>query len=145
MSVLADFFKGSDTRMGVFYPCHYLVAVFRDPAAAAHAVEKLWSAGVEQSDAIAVDGKAVIELDQEGKGLGAFMMQAISRFLATEQKFTDHDLELARNGAGFVAVHCPTDDAKNSAWKIVKSQDPYDARYYANGGVEHLAGDPDTD
>lgn len=145
MSLLKDFFKGSDTRMGVFYPSHYLVAVFRDPRVAVHAVEKLWNAGFEHSDAIAVQGKDVIELDKEEKGLGAYAMQAASRFFATEQKFTDHDLKLARQGAGFLAVYCPTEDLKKSAWSIVKSQDPFDARYYSTGAVEHLAGDPDTD
>ncbi len=145
MSLLKDFFKGSDTRMGVFYPCHYLVAVFRDPRVAAHAVEKLWNAGFQHSDAIAVEGKDVIELDKEEKGLGGFVMQAASRFFATEQKYTDHDLKLAREGAGFLAVHCPSEDLKKTAWGIVKKQDPYDARYYATGGVVHLAGDPDTD
>jgi hypothetical protein len=145
MSVLANFFKGSDTRMGVFYPCHYLVAVFRDPAVASHTAQKLWNAGFERDDAIAVDGQDVIELDKEEKGLGAFVMQAVSRFLATEQKYTDHDLELAEKGAGFLAVYCPTDDRKHAAWRIVKGEDPFDARYYASGAVEHLAGDPKTD
>lgn len=131
--------------MGVFYPSHYLVAVFQNPGIAAHAVEKLWNAGFEHSDAMAADGEAVIELDEEGKGLGGVVMRAFSRFLATEQKYTDHDAKLARNGAGFVAVYCPTEDLKQSAWTIVKSEDPLDARYYGPGAVEHLAGDPDTD
>jgi hypothetical protein len=145
MSLLKDFFKGSDTRMGIFYPCHYLVAVFQDPHVAAHAVEQLWNSGFEHSDAIAVEGKDLIELSKEQTGLGGFVMQAASRFFATEQKYTDHSLELARNGAGFLAVYCPTDDLKQSAWSIVKSDDPFDARYYAAAAVEHLAGDPDTD
>ncbi len=145
MSVLAEFFKGADTKMGVFYPTHYLLAVFRDPAVAGHVAQKLWNAGFEHSEAIAVEGKDWIELDKEEKGLGGFVMQAISRFLATEQKYTDHDLELARKGAGFLAAHCPTDDLKNRAWGIVKREDPFDARYYTAGGVEHLAGDPKTD
>ena len=89
MSVLADFFKGSDTKLGVFYPNHYLVAVFRDPEKADAAVQKLLHAGFERSDAIATDGSAVIELDKEETGLTTFVMQAMSRFFATEQLFTD--------------------------------------------------------
>ncbi len=30
MSTLKEFFKESDTQLGVFYPKHYLVAVFRN-------------------------------------------------------------------------------------------------------------------
>jgi hypothetical protein len=145
MSVLADFFKGSDTKLGVFYPNHYLVAVFRDPEKANAAVQKLWHAGFEHSDAIATDGSAVVELDKEETGLTTFVTQAMSRFFATEQLFTDHDLHHARRGAGFLAVHCPTEDTKKSAWNIVKGEKPLDARYYGTDGIDHLAGDAKTD
>ncbi len=144
MSVLANFFKGSDTRLGVFYPNHYLVAVFRDPEKAAAVVQKLWHAGFEKGDAIATDGSAVLELDKEETGLMGFVMQAMSRFFATEQVFTDHDLEHARHGAGFMAVHCPTDELKQRAWNIVKGEKPLDARYYGTDGIDHLAGDAKT-
>jgi hypothetical protein len=42
MSVQATFFKESHTSLGVFYPMHYVIAVF-DTLAAAHrvAVEQL--------------------------------------------------------------------------------------------------------
>jgi hypothetical protein len=30
MSQLATFFNGSDTRLGVFYPEHFLIAIFPD-------------------------------------------------------------------------------------------------------------------
>jgi hypothetical protein len=145
MSSLVDFFKGADTKMGVFYPNHYLVAVFRDPEQAAQVVQKLWNAGFVRSDAIATDGNAVVELDKEETGLTGFVMQAVSRFFATEQIFTDNDLEHARHGAGFAAVHCPTDDLKKKAWGIVKSGAPLDARYYGSDGIDHLAGDVQTD
>jgi hypothetical protein len=53
-------------------------------------------------------------LDEAQTHLPGFVMQAISRFFATEQVFTDHDLEDTRQGAGFLAVRCPTDDLKNT-------------------------------
>ena len=112
MNNLVDYFKTSGTRLGVFYPSHYLIAVFRNPAAAELAVHKLWNAGFAPSDAIAADGKAVLEFDKAETDLTGFMMQPISRFFATEQVFADHDLEDARQGAGFLAVRCPTDDLK---------------------------------
>lgn len=144
MAVLSDFLKGSETTLGVFYPTHHLVAVFPDQETAQQVAAKLGSAGFAVSDVIAVGGKDVIELEEQHTGVGGFLMQALSRFFATEQVYTDHDLEHARHGAGFLAVHCRDEKAKDKAWEIVKAGDPLDARYYARGGVEHLAGDVDT-
>ena len=47
MSTLKGFFKESDTQLGVFYPKHYLVAVFRHLAAAQDAVKR-WRAMRDQ-------------------------------------------------------------------------------------------------
>ena len=45
MSLLTNFFKESDTQLGVFYPNHYLVAVFRNLETAQQVVKKLRLAG----------------------------------------------------------------------------------------------------
>ena len=144
MNKLVDYFGTSVERLGVFYPTHCLVAVFRDQAGAEFALQKLLSAGFAPADAIAADGKAVLEFDKEEKDLARFIMQAISRFFATEQVFADHDLEAARHRAGFLVVRCPTDDLKNAAWSVIEPQAPLDARYYSRLGIEHLAGDLKT-
>jgi hypothetical protein len=141
MNKLEDYFKTSGLRLGVFYPTHYLVAVFPNPAGAESALHKLLNAGFAPSDAIAADGNAVLEFDKEETHLAGFVMRAVSRFFGTEQEFADHDLEDARKGAGFLAVLCPTDDLKNRAWSLIESEGPLDARYYSRLGIEHLAGD----
>jgi hypothetical protein len=145
MNILVNYFKTSGTRLGVFYPMHYLVAVFRDMPGAESALHKLSNGGFAPSEAIAADGKAVLEFDEEETHLAGFVMQAISRFFATEQVFADHDLEDARRGAGVLAVHCPTSELKTTAWSLIEPAGPLDARYYARGGIEHLAGDFKTD
>jgi len=145
MNKLVDYFGTSVERMGAFYPTHCLVAVFRNPAAAESTLHKLLSAGFASSDVIAADGKAVLEFDRDEKDLAHFIMQAISQFFATEQVFADHDLEEARRGAGVLAVRCPTTDLKNTAWSLIESEEPLDARYYSRLGIEHLAGDFKTD
>jgi hypothetical protein len=145
MSNLKDYFKTSGTRLGVFYPTHHLMAVFRNLEHAQFAMHQLWDAGFAPADAITADGKAVLEFDKEETNLTGFVMQAISRFFATEQVFTDHDLEDARKGAGFLAVLCPTDELKITAWSLIEPQGPLDARYYSALGIEHLAGDFKTD
>ena len=141
MSTLTGFFKESDTQLGVFYPKHYLIAVFRDSGAAENAVAGLRRAGFGVDEAICVTGQDFLELAREETGPGNFVMQALSRFFATEQMSHDRDLALARQGAGFVAVHCPIEAAKNQAWNVLQPEDPLAARYYGSDGIEHLAGD----
>jgi hypothetical protein len=141
MNKLVDYFGTSVERLGAFYPTHCLMAVFRNPAGAEFALQKLLSAGFAPSDVIAADGKAVLEFDKDETDLARFIMRAISRFFATEQVYADQDLEDARHGAGFLAVRCPTDDLKNTAWSLIEPEGPLDARYYSRLGIEHLAGD----
>ena len=118
MNKLVDYFGSSVERLGAFYPTYCLVAIFRNLADAEATLHKLLSAGFAPTDAIAADGKAVLQFDKDEKDLARFILQAISRFFATEQVFADHDLEDARHGAGFLAVRCPTDDLKNAAWRL---------------------------
>jgi hypothetical protein len=143
MAALAEFFEGSETTLGAFYPNHCLVAVFPDSQTAQQAVSKLNLAGFAADEAIAADGREILELEQTG--LAGFLVQALSRFFSTEQKFTDHDLHHARHGAGFVAVRCRDENRKDKAWSIVRGEAPLDARFYGLGGIEHLAGDLETD
>ena len=145
MTTLAGFFKESDTKLGIFYPNHYLVAIFRNVAAAGLAANKLRVAGFASDEVMATDGAEVLRLAQEETGLGSLLMQGLSRFFATEQVYTDHDVEHARHGAGFLAVHCPTDIAKAEAWRVIQTEHPVDARYYGSDGIDHLAGDFKTD
>ena len=49
--------------------------------------------------------------------------------------------EIARQGAGFVAVYCPTEELKKKAWRILEPQSPIVARHYAFTGIEHLKGE----
>jgi hypothetical protein len=145
MTRLSAFFKGSETELGVFYPKGYLVAVFPDITAADHAAKLLRFAGFAEQDAIAASGAEVLrkESDRVGsEGVWGFLMRGLSRFLATEEVYTDQDLKLAAEGAGFVIVHCPTEASKTAAWEVLGPLSPVAARHYAGDGIEHLAGDP---
>ena len=141
MSLFTNFFKESDTQLGVFYPNHYLIAVFRNLETAQHAVTNLRLAGFAEDEVIAGAGQDFIKLAKEETGLGSFLMQALSRFFATEQMSHDSDLDLAQYGAAFVAVHCPAEEIKKKAWNVLQPEAPLAARYYSNIGIEHLAGD----
>jgi hypothetical protein len=141
MSSLTGFFKESDTQLGVFYPKHYLIAVFPDSRVAQQAVKELWTAGFARDEAVAVAGQEFMDLAKEETGPANFVMQALSRFFATEQKTHDADLERAQHGAAFVAVHCLNEESKQRAWAMLQPSGPLAARYYSAAGIEHLAGD----
>lgn len=144
MSVLADFFKGSENHLGIFDPYHYLIALFPDLAAAERAEQHLLGAGFRQEEVIAAPGDAVVSLAKEHarqSGLGTLLMQGLSRMFETEEVYADHDLKLASRGAGFLAVHAPDDARKREAWKLIEPGGPLVARYYSLGGVEHLTGE----
>jgi len=64
----------------------------------------------------------------------------ISRFLHTEVVYTDHDLMHAKQGAAVLAVHCPDERTRKTAWRLIAPTDPLTARHYSIGGIEHLAG-----
>jgi hypothetical protein len=145
MSRLSAFFKETHTALGIFYPLHCLIAVFPNLDSAQQAIRKLRKAGFAEDEVIAVEGSELIGLEKEETHLGNFLMQKLSRFLATEQISTDHNLEFAYHGAAFVVVHCPTEKTKKEAWDVIQPSAPLAAHYYSKDSVDHLAGGFSTD
>ncbi len=144
MSRLSTFFKGADTEFGIFYPKHYLLSAFSNLEDAEHARRALTSTGQGDGDVISVSGEEVVRFAEEHlvkDGLWGLLMTELSRAIGTEAGYADKDLAAARKGAAFVAVHCPTEDAKSAAWKVIEPTHPLVARFYSMGGIEHLAGD----
>lgn len=143
MSQLATFFKGADTRLGVFYPDHALIAIFPNVKRAENAKGKLRGAGFSDDEAMVVPGVDLIDLVHEESargGLLGYLTKTVSRFLHTEVAYTDHDLMYAKQGAAVLAVHCLDQRTKKAAWQLIESTGPLAARYYTIGGIEHLAG-----
>jgi len=144
MSVLAEFFKGSETQMGVFAPRGFIIALFPDLTAAEKAERTLLDAGFPAEEVIAVPGQDVVNLVKENAhkaGVGTFVMQGLSRMFETEEVYADHDFELASRGAGYLAVRAPSDVRKHEAWKLIEPFDPIVARHYSLLGVDHLKGE----
>jgi hypothetical protein len=142
MSRLSTFFKNADTQFGVFYPNHYLLAVFPNLAAADRAKAELNDAGRVDEDVISVSGEEVVHFAEDHllkDGLWGSLMTELSRAFGTEAVYADEDLAAAKKGAAFVAVHCPTEKVKTEAWKFLELRHPLVARYYSIGGIEHLA------
>jgi hypothetical protein len=144
MSRLAAFFKDADTRLGVFYPDHSLIAIFPNVTRAQNAKGKLCGAGFSDDEALVAPGADLIDLiDEESarSGVLGYVMRAVSRFLDTEVAYTDHDLMYAKRGAAVLAIHCPDEHTMKTAWRLIASTDPLAARHYGISGIEHLAGE----
>ena len=144
MSVLAEFFHGSGTQMGIFAPRNYLIALFPDLETAAMAERTLLNSGFSRDAVIAVPGDDVVNFTKEHaehSGLATLLMQALSRMFETEEVYADHDVRLASLGAGFLAVHAPDEARKHAAWKLIEPVHPIVARHYTLLGVEHLHGE----
>lgn len=142
MSRLTTFFKNSDVEFGVFYPKHCLLAVFEDLADADCAKKELRNAGCD--DVISVSGEEVVHFAKDHvlkDGIWGALMTELSRIFATEAVYADKDLDAAKKGAAFLAVHCPTQEVKTRVWKVLEPRRPVVARYYSFGGIEHLAGE----
>jgi hypothetical protein len=144
MNRLSTFFKDGDTEFGVFYPKHYLLAVFPNLAEADLAKEELNHAGRVDDDVISVSGEEVVHFAEDHMlkdGLAGVLMTKLSRMFGTEALYAEKDLAAAKKGAAFVAVHCPTEAVKIEAWKFLGPRRPLVARYYSFGGIEHLVGE----
>jgi len=138
MSVLSNFFKESHRALGVFYPVHCLVAVFGDLKVAERVRNNLLAAGFAHDEVIAVEGRDLIELENEETGMASVLMQHLSRGLVTEQISTDHNLYFAEKGGGLVFVHCPSELLRKRAWDVMQPETPLAAHYYGRFAVEHL-------
>jgi hypothetical protein len=144
MSQLATFFRGCDTRLGVFYPDHTLIAIFPDIKQAQKAKGKLCGAGFSDDEALVATGADHVELVREESarnGVFGYLMNKLSRFLHTEAVYTDHDLMCTKRGAAVLAIRCPDERTKKVAWALIAPTEPLFARHYSIGGIEHLAGE----
>jgi hypothetical protein len=142
MSRLATFFKGADIASGAFHPKEYLIARFSTLEEAESAKTELNGTG--HSHVIAVPGEEVVAFAQENSHEEGFLGMALtqlSRAFGTEAEYGDKDLESAKNGDAFLAVHCPDENTKTQAWSVLQSKHPLVARYYSSGGIEHLVGE----
>lgn len=144
MNALDRFFKGSDTRFGVFYPKDYLLAAFPSFEHAERVRLELAGSGFAADDVTAVPASEVVhhaEDHHRKEGLFGYLMTGLSRFIDTEESYADYDVRLAREGAGFLAVYCPSEELKRKAWQHIAPHEPIAARHYEFAGIDHLKGE----
>ena len=138
---LSHFFKESSSSLGVFYPRHYIIATFPSLEATTAANQALRNAGFSEDEVMAVAGPQMIEfLNQfsEHAGILGELMFKLSRTFGTEARFVDSDIDSARHGAGFLAIHSLTESESARVVQYVRPFAPVTMQWYLAGAIHSL-------
>ena len=141
MNEITDLFHHHETRLGVFYPTGYIVAIFRSFDAADSAHEALRHVGFTEGESHPARGSEVLDyFDQltEETGVWGRLMTEFSRVIDTEAAFVDNDIRQARRGAGFLFIRCFNDrDAERIRYLVLPCR-PLSMQWYMAGGVQSM-------
>jgi hypothetical protein len=141
MTTLTHFFKESDSNLGVFYPKHYIIATFPTFEETKQAAQALRKAGFSDDEVLAIPGEEILKYFHEfqaNSGLWAGVMTMLSRAFGTEQVFADDDVERARAGSGFLAVHSPTEAHTARIRELIGPFGPRAMHWYETGCIQTL-------
>jgi hypothetical protein len=135
-----EFFKEQDTSFGVFYPLHYVVAVFDTPERAEQVRQAFIDAGFAEDDVASATGGFVtskLESMTAATWLERFKI-GFASFLGTELGYIDDDRKLAQRGCAFLFVYTPDDDSIKRAEALLQRAHPLSARRYDHAGIRRL-------
>jgi hypothetical protein len=138
---LSTLFKGSETRLGVFYPKKYIIATFPALENAISARYILRTAGFGSDEVRAVSGEEMLHFFHDLRmrtGLLGELMTVLSRFIGTEASFFDRDVWEARHGAGFLAAPCVSELDANRIRELLTPLCPSAMQWYRMGAVWSL-------
>jgi len=141
MTTLTDFFKESDSKLGVFYPKHYLIATFSTFDKTKQAALALGKAGFSDNEVLAIPSEEILRYFEEfrtNSGLWAGVMTMLSRAFGTEQVFADDDVQRAEAGAGFLAVQCLDQTHADRLRVLLEPFEPRAMHWYEAGGIQSL-------
>ncbi len=135
-----DFFKTSDTSMGVFYPLHYTLAAFDSEARAQEIAARFVEAGFASDDVAAIDGPFLVNRleSTDGSNILERVQQGIVSFVGTEFGYIEDDRKTAERGAGFLLVYTPDDETTDRAIELLKLAHPIYARRYHQLGIHRI-------
>ncbi|WP_440222887.1 hypothetical protein ACQQ2N_17690 [Dokdonella sp. MW10] len=135
-----DFFKESDTSMGVFYPLHYVVAAFESEERARIVEIRFLDAGFAREDVAVADGRFVVDLLEttEGSNLIEKAQQTVVRAVGTEFGYLDDDRKIAEKGGAFVFAYAPDDETTARATDVLTFAHPIYARRYNAVGIHRI-------
>jgi hypothetical protein len=138
---LAEFFHGSDTSFGIFYPKKHTVAVFSSFDRAQAGYQVLSGVGFRIWEIIAVRGEEVERFLEEirfHRALWDELVAEISRILDTEINLVDCYARWARQGFGFLVVRTVDGDAAERVASLLQPLDPVAMHWFMAGYIRHL-------
>lgn len=139
-----DFFKKSETSMGVFYPLHYIVAGYDSLDEAQAAEDAFRGAGFATEDVRAASGEFVaaqLESRSDRNVINKLENELVKIF-GTEKGYTTEDKQHAADGGAFLFVYAPDDEDAANARKVFASNPPVFARRYLRIAIEQLVLNP---
>jgi hypothetical protein len=134
-------FKGHDTRFGIFYPTNYIIAVFDSYETARHAERIMLSAGYSDEEVDAMPPDYVVSDIEKGTKNATLLKRVEQRLFGhfgSDATFWEDDLEMARQGAGFLAVFCPTEHEAERVLRLLRPEKPKSMRRYERFVIEDL-------
>lgn len=134
-------FKGHDTRFGIFYPMNYIVAVFDSYETAQRGEKIMLAAGYSDEEVDAVPSDYVIADIEKGTKNATLIRrveQRITRHFGSDAALWENDLKMAKQGAGFLMVYCPTEHEAERVVRLLKSEQPKTMRRYERFVIEDL-------
>jgi hypothetical protein len=142
MTNAASFFKReAEESFGIFYPTDYLIAFFPSNEVAEEARTTLMESGYKSDQILVIAGpefEALYEKAQENASAWSRLTSEISRLIGSEEMYLDTDRKHAQSGAGFLAVHCPTQEEGQRILHLLKPLGPLSMRRYTSLAVDRL-------
>lgn len=146
MNVQWDFFKKSDTSLGVFYPLHYIIAGYASIENAGTAEAAFRKAGVAAEDVRAVTGDFVArQLEtRPDKNVMEKIGAELVKFVGTETGYVKEDKNHAQDGGAFLFIYAPEDDDVSRAKALFVQYAPAYARRYLRIAIEQIVANPNA-
>ncbi|HET9033940.1 MAG TPA: hypothetical protein VFN25_13680 [Dokdonella sp.] len=136
-----DFFKESDSSMGVFYPLHYVLAAFDNEVRANEIRQRFLDAHFAEDNVAVVDGPFLADRLEslEGSNLAERAGQELVRAVGTELGYIDDDRKTAQRGGAFLFVYAPDQETTDRVIEILKFAHPIYARRYHRAGIHKIS------
>ncbi len=136
-----DFFKESDSSMGVFYPLHYVLAAFDNDVRANEIKQRFVAEGFADDDVAVVDGPFLVDRleSTEGSNLAEKAGQELVRAVGTEFGYIDDDRKTAERGGCFLFAYTPDQETTDRAIELLKFAHPIYARRYHLAGIHRIS------
>ncbi len=126
------------TMFGVFYPKHYVVAVFLDEPSAESAAAVLREAGFGADDVRTWPGATIVANHEAYLAERGLLQKMGSLFPSEEHDVLNDYLEQARAGAGFLTVLAPEEAQRQTAAPILAEHGGALMRYYGDNTITNL-------